>query len=265
MATYRIQRLDGSVAGPLTSSQLKELAAAGRISPADRVAPDGTDRWVPAMRVNGIREILEARAIASADESTESERPQDPIPLQPAEPDRIPAPPASSAMPARPPSIPGIADPPRYGVLRCVAGWITLYGWLIISIGFSFSYFMTVMVARNLLGQDSPWSGGFLAIVVLLCFAAGVATASAVRRFANRADNLTAAFAAVILLPLVPFMIDGIRKGAITPAEGLSLLQTVGTSLSALIAGSIIVAAGEFLVAHADIATNSWQNASRAT
>lgn len=251
MANYRMQRLDGTVEGPFSSADLKDLASRGRISPADRVALDGSDRWVPATRVNGIREILEARALAPDPPEPEPAT----IPLERRE---IPPLPSRSAPPS---SYGADPDPPQYGVLRCVAGWVIFYGWLIVALGFTFSYFMTVLLGRAAMNSDTPLSGGFIAIIVLLCLAAGAATAAAVRSFANRSDRLTGAFGAVVLLPIVPFMIDGIRKGSISPLEGIVLLQIIGTSLSALIIGSAFVAVGEFLVAHADIATNSWRHA----
>lgn len=253
MANYRIQRLDGTLEGPFSSADLKNLASSGRISPADRVAVDGSDRWVPAARVNGIREILEARAVAP--DGPEPEPPTATIPLEPRAIPPIPSRSAPSTTYASDP------DPPQYGMLRCVAGWIIFYGWLVVALGFTFSYLMTVLLARSAMGSGTPWSGGFIAIIVLLCLAAGAATTAAVRSFANRNSRVTGVFGAVVLLPIVPFTLDGIRKGTISTLEGILLLQIVGTSLSSLIVGSALVAIGEFLVAHADIATNSWRRA----
>jgi hypothetical protein len=255
MANYRLQRLDGTIDGPLTSAELKDLASRGQISPADRVAPEGSDRWVPAMRVNGIREILEARAIA--DDSPGAAEFESTIPLQ----SPIRESPYDATRPeSRSPSATSAshASPPQYGVLRCVAGWIIAYGWLVIAIGFAFSFFVTVLLARDAMGSETTWSGGFIAIIVLLCLAAGIAVAFAAHSFAHRGDRLTAAFATVVLLPVVPFMINGIREGTISTSEGLVFLQVILGSLSILILGSVLVAVGEFLVAHADIATNSW-------
>jgi Fe-S oxidoreductase len=40
--------------GPLSSAQLKALAAAGTLTPADRVLRVGTKKWVPAAKVKGL-------------------------------------------------------------------------------------------------------------------------------------------------------------------------------------------------------------------
>lgn len=239
MPNYRIQRMDGSFEGPLTSRELKNLASQGRIGPADRISPDGSDRWIPAMRVNGIREILEARAI----------RDETPPELENEEPGEIP-PPVSARRSG--------AAAPEYGLLRHVAGWIGFHGWLAIAVGFAYSYLMTVLFVRGAMGETGAWSGGFFAIILLLCLAGGVLTAAGARAFARRGDPKSGLFGAAALLPIIPLIVGGIRAGAVSTVDGLLLLQVLAASWLALAFGSVLVAIGEFLPAHADLARNSW-------
>ena len=55
-------RRDGQVSGPYTATQLKQMGAAGQVSPADEVSTDQT-AWVPATKVGG---LLPADAAADA-------------------------------------------------------------------------------------------------------------------------------------------------------------------------------------------------------
>jgi hypothetical protein len=255
LANYRLQRLDGTIEGPLTSSELKELASRGRISPADRVAPDGTDRWVPAMRVNGIREILESRALSQPEPDFTA--PQEAIPLETAdlaktrEISRTSGTPSTALSPA---------TAPQYNVLRCVSGWLVVYGWLVVTGGIFYSYFFTILLGREFLGQDPPGSPGYIAGLVLLCIVASLATTAMFRRLAQKSSRLTGVFAATAFLPLVPFVGIVFQKDTIPPEAGVSVFQSVGASVLSLILGSVLVAVGEFLLAHADIATNSWRS-----
>jgi len=47
-------RHEGKQAGPFALAELKELAAAGRLLPADFVWQEGTKNWVPAARIDGL-------------------------------------------------------------------------------------------------------------------------------------------------------------------------------------------------------------------
>jgi hypothetical protein len=256
--TYRIQRADGSIEGPFSAAVLRSLAEQGRIGQADRISPDGSDRWFPATRVKGIRENLEPLILTENLPPIGSESTPDPL-GHPGPSPQVQAPTPDVDRSAI--QLARTHSQPRYGVLRCVAGWLASYGWLVISLGFTISFLATAVLGFDALDPETPWSAGTVVIVTLNCLAAGTAVMLASRSFARRGDPLTAGFGVVVLLPVVPFTIDGIRENAVSIPDAIVFLQAILLSLSTLISGSILIAAGEFLTAHADIATNSWRDA----
>src|SRR4051812_34881498 len=54
MSTEWYYSQGGQQVGPVTSEQLKGLAASGQITPADLVWKDGMPEWTPAARVKGL-------------------------------------------------------------------------------------------------------------------------------------------------------------------------------------------------------------------
>lgn len=53
----------GQVSGPVSVSELRELAAAGQLQPTDRVRKEDMDRWVKARSVKGLFDAPETSAI----------------------------------------------------------------------------------------------------------------------------------------------------------------------------------------------------------
>jgi hypothetical protein len=76
---------DGKTSGPFSGAQLQELAAAGEIRPQDIVWRDGTDKRVPAARVQKLFAAPPAQGAAAGP------------PVQPCRPAPHPAPPAGAA------------------------------------------------------------------------------------------------------------------------------------------------------------------------
>lgn len=58
MSKYQLRRANGTIEGPMSSSELRALASAGQIAATDEICVIGTNRWVPASRVSGIKEII---------------------------------------------------------------------------------------------------------------------------------------------------------------------------------------------------------------
>src|SRR2546423_8781814 len=56
---------DGARHGPISTDQLKDLAAAGRLRPNDLVWKEGMENWTPAAKVKGLL-ATPARAAARA-------------------------------------------------------------------------------------------------------------------------------------------------------------------------------------------------------
>lgn len=71
MAMYMIRRRDGALEGPYSSSQLRALAAEGRLHGKDEIAVGGTSRWTAAHRVGGIKDILERASFTTSREFAE--------------------------------------------------------------------------------------------------------------------------------------------------------------------------------------------------
>ena len=64
METHWLYRIQGKQHGPVSMTELRELATKGVLQPTDIVAQQGTDKWVAAMAVDGlIRRKQEATAV----------------------------------------------------------------------------------------------------------------------------------------------------------------------------------------------------------
>ena len=54
MATQWKYRKDGQDFGPVTSGQLKQMAASGQLAPDDLIWKEGLTDWLPAERLQGL-------------------------------------------------------------------------------------------------------------------------------------------------------------------------------------------------------------------
>ncbi|HEY1378328.1 MAG TPA: GYF domain-containing protein [Gemmataceae bacterium] len=72
---------NGERHGPISTSQLKEMAAGGRLRPEDLVWKDGMDNWTPAGKVKGL--VAAGVAAAPAAPARAPDRPADAKPEPP--------------------------------------------------------------------------------------------------------------------------------------------------------------------------------------
>lgn len=267
MAKYLVRRPNGRIEGPYTSSELRTIAHEGRLSADDMVSPEGESNWVSTMRVRGIREILDLLA------------PPAPSPrVEPA----IPAGAAMAAGSALPSddddpygiaSLPPVArrsaagsriadkEIPNYSVLRCVAGWLSAYGWIIVALTLGAAIFIACKWSFEFLAGDIEME--FLAVLLIASLVLGFVFAQFMRK-GSHSKPVNPWFIALVMLPLVPALLTALRAGVIKAPAMLGLFMTpplmvVGSLLVTLVGGMLLIAIGQFAVAHADIATNSWK------
>ncbi|MFM7052876.1 MAG: DUF4339 domain-containing protein [Planctomycetota bacterium] len=263
-----VRRTNGRIEGPYTSAELRAIAHEGRLSSEDMVSREGESNWVSTMRVHGIREILELLA-------------PPPVPMAFDEPD----PPASAvkrssqqfppeddeafgssesmAEPRRRPSASKASDTeiPHYSVLRCVAGWLSTYGWIIVALALGASIFVTCKAFFEFIAGRIDI--GLLIALLVASLVLGFLSASLMRR-QSQSKPVNPWFIAMVFMPLVPTSLEVLRAGAFDKPAVLALVFTpilavVGTLVGALVTGMLLIAVGQFAVAHADIATNSWK------
>jgi len=58
MPKFEIRRSDGRVQGPFSGTEIRAMAESGRIAPTDELRSQGSEKWVPASKVRGVREHL---------------------------------------------------------------------------------------------------------------------------------------------------------------------------------------------------------------
>jgi hypothetical protein len=273
MAKYIVRHTDGSTDGPLTSAELMSLAYEGRIGADDQIAQVGDSRWIPATRVGGIREIIEQ--LTPLFEESESQPPAAPeiapSNARAAESASTPLPTPATAA-ATPPMTPIIDDSPlapptrapsrqtpvpQYPILRCVAGWIAWYGWIIIGLALGLTVFLTVLLTLLLFRVTlDPVQ---TAAVFTMCIAGGVAIGLAIRTASTKGSHIVGWAALVALLPVLPSLGIWMQDGLAGLASLFGSLWLAAATLGAVILGMVMIAISELFIAHADIATNSWK------
>lgn len=265
MSKYRVRRMDGRIEGPMTSAELRALAATGRLQPTDEIGVEGNGRWTPAARVAGIREHL-VRSDAAAVTTVEPEPDWGAIDLRPgvtavASPAR-----ATDAGPhaahARRGAGGGNGDAehgsvltvPQYGILRYVAEAIAAFGWLIIGLALVISILATLIELTFM----PPWAA------LILAAPAGIGLVILMRRLAAQTSK-AGWIALAVFLPLLPGLTTAANAARGDP-ELLILklaptMSLIGSLFAIAMFGLFGVAMGEFFNAHADIASNSWRRA----
>ncbi len=289
MPKFEIRRSDGRVQGPFSGTEIRAMAESGRIAPTDELRSQGSEKWVPASKVRGVREHLApepldysglnpenapanddpwepapAESAADADPSqarasgtTEAEAPPSPSASRGAEP-----PPA-----AGPPPSPGVGSAvelgyiPQYGVLRSWARWFERWGWrfvrlaLAVAAGGSVAVVAVVMTRWNL-GRDAFAVGGICGLVATI---AGWFLLGGVIRWMKARAALDQPFLLPItLIVLVPLALAAASVWFDREAS-LGFVFAAGQGLVIAVTGFGMVILGEWLFAHADIASNSWR------
>lgn len=283
MPKFEIRRSDGRIQGPFSGTEIRAMAESGRIAPTDELRSQGSEKWVPASKVRGVREHLSPGTLDFSGfdaGGTPSPDPQsfgapdwsDPEPSpafasEPAEaPPPPPAPPAGGAPPTdggSPPTPPPVSGEggyvPQYGVLRSWARWFERFGWRVVRLSMALAA-GSVVGGVVLLVMDG--SRNSIAVAPIAAFATLIGCwfplAATVRWMKSRAALDQPFLLPIALVVLVPLVLAGstiwfnyFASMAFAGAAGYGLV------LAATGFGMVII--GEWLFAHADIASNSWR------
>lgn len=165
MARYLLKASNGVVRGPLSGSDLRREAKLGLVLATDEICVEGTSRWVPAVRVRGLADLIAS------------------VPPLPVDAPELPIESTLGAMPSAPSSDPATELPqewspghagtkppikpetglhddrvtahggPRpggdtanqYGILRFVAETVSHVGWGLLTISFMAAVFFFVL------------------------------------------------------------------------------------------------------------------------
>ncbi len=257
-------RIAGTRRGPVRSSQLRQLARAGEITPDTPVWREGLDSWIPASRLKG---LFAPGTGASEPEAASTSCASDGSALGVGD-DCLAA---KAGLP--PPSTVGNGEAIRspllggerrlrlwgerrpasdYGVLRYVGATIASLGWGLIWI----AHLLSVCFLFPLLPKS------------MLVYVLAIILPSVMRGMLPKLARNSSLWFAVVLwaLPVVGFISLFVRLvpragGLASGFDFYALPPLVGVCLVPVIlamAGIFVIGFGEFLQAGADVASNSW-------
>lgn len=262
MPSFEIRSSDGQVRGPFSPSDVRDLARAGQVAWTDELRVPGSTAWVPAPKVRGVREHLNAPINfdgAPVAGGQQAEHLAQPVPAA-----AVPAPAWTGALGT------AIRDAsanegyvPQYGVLRAWARALERQGWVLIRLGFLLGVSITVLGIFGIERFLNLYPQAMIAAVVGGLAAFGVLAFVTVSWMKKSAARDRAFLWPVMVMQVTPLVLAlqgfmfsrGFERGDQTMA--FLAAWAVGTACFAI--GFGLVIAGELLFAQADIASNSWR------
>jgi hypothetical protein len=290
MPKFEIRRSGGRVQGPFSGTEIRAMAESGRIAPTDELRSQGSEKWIPASKVRGVREHLPPGSLDFSGFDVGGAPSPDPQPF--GAPDWVDPepPPAAASEPAEEP-LPSSAPPvggtprtdggsppttapvsgeggyvPQYGVLRWWARSFERWGWRLVRLALAVCAGLSVGTLFAILARrwtDMGARGDALAVatggaVVVATISADLLLGGVIQGMKSRAALDQPFLRPIVLMITVPLVLAALTSlvgGYLS--VGFLVATLLGLSLAATGFGLVIF--GEWLFAHADIASNSWR------